>query len=69
MLDLGYPGDTYVRGGGDLLLAQAQLLAGLGEPVPALPARHPCVNDLETAVGTDACAVSLTFGFRNIPKL
>jgi len=35
VLDLGYPGDAYAHGGGDLLLAQAQLLAGLGELVPA----------------------------------
>lgn len=35
MLDLGYPGDAHSHGGGDLLLAQAQLLAGLGELVPA----------------------------------
>ncbi len=35
MLDLGYPGDAHSHGGGDLLLALAQLLAGLGELVPA----------------------------------
>ena len=34
-LDLGYPGDAHSHGGGDLLLVQAQLLAGLGELVPA----------------------------------
>jgi len=45
VLDLGYPGDTYVRGGGDLLLAQAQLLAGLGELVPARPGRPPARFD------------------------
>ncbi len=35
VLDLGYPGDADPHGGGDLLLAQAQLLAGLGKLVPA----------------------------------
>jgi len=35
VLDLGYPGDAHSHGGGDLLLAQAQLFAGLGELVPA----------------------------------
>jgi len=35
VLDLGYPGDAHPHGGGDLFLAQAQLLAGLGELVPA----------------------------------
>jgi hypothetical protein len=35
VLDLGYPGDAHAHGGGDLLLAQAQLLAGLGELMPA----------------------------------
>jgi hypothetical protein len=35
VLDLGHPGDAYAHGGSDLLLAQAQLLAGLGELVPA----------------------------------
>jgi hypothetical protein len=35
VLDLGYPGDAHAHGGGDLLLAQAQLPAGLGELVPA----------------------------------
>ena len=35
VLDLGYAGDADAHGGGDLLLAQAQLLAGLGELVPA----------------------------------
>ena len=35
VLDLGYPGDADAHRGGDLLLAQAELLAGLGELVPA----------------------------------
>jgi hypothetical protein len=35
VLDLGYPGRAHCPGGGDLLLAQAQLLAGLSELVPA----------------------------------
>ncbi len=35
VLDLGHPGDAHPHGGGDLLLAQGQLLAGLGELVPA----------------------------------
>src|SRR5260370_18764723 len=35
VLDLGYPGDADAHGGGDLLLGQAELLAGLGELVPA----------------------------------
>jgi hypothetical protein len=29
VLYLGHPGDAHPHGGGDLLLAQAQLLAGL----------------------------------------
>ena len=29
VLDLGYPGDAHAHGGGDLLLGQAELLAGL----------------------------------------
>lgn len=35
MLDLGDPGDADAHGSGDLLLGQAQVLAGLGELVPA----------------------------------
>jgi hypothetical protein len=35
VLDLRYPGNAHAHGGGDLPLAQAQLLAGLGELVPA----------------------------------
>jgi hypothetical protein len=35
VLDLGYPGDGRARGGSDLLVAQAQLLAGFGELVAA----------------------------------
>jgi hypothetical protein len=36
MIDLGYgyTGDAHAHGGGDLLLAQAPLLADLGELVP-----------------------------------
>jgi hypothetical protein len=29
VLDLGYPVDAHAHGGGDLLLGQAELLAGL----------------------------------------
>jgi hypothetical protein len=35
VLDLGYPGNAYSHSSGDLPLAQAQVLAGLGEMVPA----------------------------------
>ncbi len=35
MLDLEYPGDAHPHGGGDLFLAQAQLLSGLGKLMPA----------------------------------
>ena len=35
MLDLGHPGDAHPHRGRDLFLAQGQLLAGLGELVPA----------------------------------
>ncbi len=41
MLDLGYPGDAHPHGGGDLLLAQAELLAGLSELVPARLGKQP----------------------------
>jgi hypothetical protein len=35
MLDLGHPGDAHAHRASDLLLAQAQLLASLGELMPA----------------------------------
>jgi hypothetical protein len=35
VLDLGYPGNGHADGDGDLYLARNQLLAGLGELVPA----------------------------------
>jgi len=51
--DLGYAGDADAHGG-DLLLAQAQLLAGLGELVPArlgeqLRRRRPRGEDADLA--------------------
>jgi hypothetical protein len=47
LLDLGYPGDTHAHGGGDLLLTQAQLLAGLGKLVPARPGKQLARTSLD----------------------
>jgi hypothetical protein len=47
LLDLGYPGDTHAHGRGDLLLTQAQLLAGLGKLVPARPGKQLARTSLD----------------------
>jgi hypothetical protein len=47
MLDLGHPGDAYAHGGGDLLLAQGQLLADLGELMPAGLGEQPVRTRLD----------------------
>jgi hypothetical protein len=55
VLDLGHPGDAHAHGGGDLLLAQARQLAGLGELVPAGPGKqwdHRSANTSPPTTGT-----------------
>ena len=47
VLDLGHPGDADAHGGGDLLLAQAQLLAGFGELVSAGLGQQPARTGLD----------------------
>jgi hypothetical protein len=59
VLDLGHPGDAHPHGGGDLLLAQGQLLAGLGELVPARLGEQLARADLDF-LGGDPGGVQLT---------
>ena len=59
VFDLGYPGDAHSHGGGDLLLAQAQLLTGLGELVPACLRERPARARVDF-VGQDPAGVQLS---------
>ena len=64
MLDLGDPGDAHPERCGDVLLREAEMLAGLGELVPPVLGEQPACSRLDLLGGY---ARRVEFLFQGLP--